>query len=189
MKNKSTSRCIFLTVTFKKTFSDSTLFVFFYNFFFFRIITTALHIPVCTHSQSSRYNWNTTLTMLFFSFLFFSPHNLIFLHMNREPSGDLWMDVNTVNVRWRGDRVAARLLLCNCHIVSANNKIPLSSRKQNIFRDHYHSICTFLHHKHWYLYKTMIPLSNDPFPTTVRLNAGIIHVPSSNTSWLVTLMT
>lgn len=42
-----------------------------FNFFvclFFQLfldIRIALHIPVCTHSQSPRYNWNRTVTVLF----------------------------------------------------------------------------------------------------------------------------
>lgn len=52
-------------------------------------IITALHIPVCTHSQSPRYNWNTTSAVIFFPIIWFS-----FMY-TESLMGDLWMDVNT----------------------------------------------------------------------------------------------
>lgn len=98
------------------------------------------------------------------------------------------MGVNTVNVK-------ARLLYCNltlgqnCPIVATNHwtenwtnaYLPIYPRQQHII-----DYITNIYHQHLHK-RDCCTLLNDLLPTTVRLNAGETHVPSSNTLWLVTL--
>ncbi len=82
-----------------------------------------------------------------------SFHTLIFLHIHREPSGDLWMGVIAVNVGWAtgSDWLWGKAVLLLLQITELNRIFPFLSDK----RYQHPPLCTF-YHKHLHLCTTVL---------------------------------